>query len=96
MLLGIMTGSAAALLLNLLAIRALRDMWDVDPQPSAGAMYWVCLLLPLVAGIVVATAIWLLHRPARPVAEAFLATYVVVGLGMAALQNFLDTFADHM
>ncbi|RDI20010.1 hypothetical protein DEU38_117122 [Rhodococcus sp. AG1013] len=96
MLVGITTGSLTALLLNLLAIRALRDVWEVGPHPSAGAMYWVCLFLPLVSGIAVATAIGLLHRPARPAAMAFLTTYVVVGAGMVALQNFLDTFADHM
>ncbi|MGF7120684.1 hypothetical protein J2X34_001087 [Rhodococcus sp. BE178] len=39
MLVGITTGSLTALLLNLLAIRALRDVWEVDPHPSAGAMY---------------------------------------------------------
>ncbi|MGF7120683.1 hypothetical protein [Rhodococcus sp. BE178] len=54
------------------------------------------MFLPLVSGIAVAAAIGLLHRPARPAAMAFLTTYVVVGAGMVALQNFLDTFADHM
>lgn len=96
MLLGITRGSLAALLLNLLAIRALRDLWEVDPHPSAGAMYWVCLLLPLLAGVVVGTVIGLLHRPNRPIAIAFLTTYAILGTGMVVLQNFLDTFADHM
>lgn len=38
MLLGITSGSLAALMLNLFAIRALCDFWEIDPHPSAGAM----------------------------------------------------------
>ncbi|CAM3258732.1 hypothetical protein RHDE110596_23765 [Prescottella defluvii] len=96
MLVGIATGALTALLLNLLAIGALRDVWGIDPHPSAGAMYWVCLLLPLAVGIAIAATLGFLHRRARPTAVAFLTTYVVLGAGMAAFQNFLDTFADHM
>ncbi|MBM4569211.1 hypothetical protein GS489_01490 [Rhodococcus hoagii] len=94
MLVGITIGALTGLLLNLLAIRALLDAWGVDPHPSAGPMYWMCLLLPLVAGIAVAAAIGL-HRPARPAATAFVTTFVVLGAGMIALQTFLDIFTGH-
>ncbi len=95
MLVGILTGSLAALWLYLLTVGILRDVWGVAPHPSAGGMYWVCLLLPFAAGVA-AAATTLVWRRARPTAWAFLTTFVVLGIGMAAFQNFLDTFADHM
>ncbi|WP_137722926.1 hypothetical protein [Prescottella subtropica] len=55
-------------------------------------MYWVCLFLPLFTGIVSATLTMLVWHRARPAIWAFMATFVVLGVGMAAFQNFLDTF----
>ncbi len=96
MLIGILTGTLVPLLLYLLAVRALLDVCDVEPHPSAGGMYWLCLLLPLAAvAVVAAVTMWLRPR-ARPAFGAFLSTFLIVGAGMAALQHFADTFADRL
>ncbi|WP_137722959.1 hypothetical protein [Prescottella subtropica] len=98
---GLLLGAGLGVLAVVTIPVALQDMLHVpemSPVPSGlrrpdgqgpTAMYWVTWIVPFVAGVVLAGALWVL-RPLRPLVIALLIAFLGVGGLFAAVFGSLD------